>query len=103
MRTLSNAIERLISRGFTAHFGVVGDRLRAFDSGKTFGADQLTIREFQRFEGVSDPDDMDIVYAIESSDGTRGSLVDAFGAYSNPSVSAFLHDVPIRRPVEPGA
>jgi hypothetical protein len=103
MRTLSNAIERLISRGFTAHFGVVGNRLRAFDSGKTFGADQLTIREFQRFEGVSDPDDMDIVYAIESSDGTRGSLVDAFGAYSNPSVSAFLHDVPIRRPVEPGA
>ena len=103
MRTLSNAIERLVSRGFTAHFGVVGDRLRAFDSGKTFGADQLTIREFQRFEGVSDPDDMPIVYAIESSDGTRGSLVDAFGAYSNPSVSAFLHDVPIRRPVEPGA
>jgi hypothetical protein len=103
MRTLSNAIERLVSRGFTAHFGVVGGRLRAFDSGKTFGADQLTIREFQRFEGVSDPDDMAIVYAIESSDGTRGSLVDAFGAYSNPSVSAFLHDVPIRRPVEPGA
>ena len=103
MRTLSNAIERLVSRGFTAHFGVVGDRLRAFDSGKTFGADQLTIREFQRFEGVSDPDDMPIVYAIESSDGTRGSLVDAFGAYSNPSVSAFLHDMPIRRPVEPGA
>jgi hypothetical protein len=38
MRTLSNAIERLVSRGSTAHFGVVGDRLRAFDSGKTFGA-----------------------------------------------------------------
>jgi hypothetical protein len=27
-------------------------------------------------------------------------LVDAFGAYSNPTVSAFLHDVPIRRTVE---
>jgi hypothetical protein len=39
---------------------------------------------------------MAIVYAIESTDGTRGSLVDAFGAYSNPAVSAFLHDVPIR-------
>lgn len=58
MRTLSNAIERLVGRGFTAKFGVVGDRLRAFDSGKTFGAHELIIREFQRFEGVSDPDDM---------------------------------------------
>jgi hypothetical protein len=41
MGTLSSTIEGLISRGFTAHFGVVGGRLRAFDSGKTFGADQL--------------------------------------------------------------
>jgi hypothetical protein len=103
MKTLSSTIERFISLGFTAHFGVVGGRLRAFDSGKTFEADQLTIREFQRFEGVSDPGDMAIVYAIESSDGTRGSLVDAFGAYSSPTVSAFLHDVPIRRTAEPGA
>jgi hypothetical protein len=96
VRTLSSAIERLVDRGFTAHFGVVGDRLRAFDTGKTFGPQELIIREFQRFEGVSDPDDMAIVYAIESTDGTRGSLVDAFGAYSNPAVSALLHDVPIR-------
>ena len=102
MRTLSNAIERLVGRGFTANFGVVGNRLRAFDSGKTFGPHELIIREFQRFEGVSDPDDMAIVYAIESTDGTRGSLVDAFGTYASPTVSAFLHGVPIRRAVEPG-
>jgi hypothetical protein len=103
MRTLSNVIERLISRGYTAHFGVVGDRLRAFDSGKTFEAHEVIIRAYQRFEGVSDPDDMAIVYAIESTDGTRGSLVDAFGAYANPTVSAFLHDVQIRPAAETGA
>ena len=95
MRTLSSAIERLAARGFTAHFGVVDDRLRAFDSGKTFVAGELVIREFQRFEGVSDPDDMAIVYAIETTDGTRGSLVDAFGAYSSPTVSRFMHAVPM--------
>jgi hypothetical protein len=103
VRTLSSAIERLVDRGFTAHFGVVGDRLRAFDTGKTFRPQELIIREFQRFEGVSDPDDMAIVYAIESTDGTRGSLVDAFGTYASPTVSAFLRDVPIQRTVEPGA
>ena len=103
MNTLSSAIEQLASRGFTAHFGVVGDSLRAFDSGKTFRAHELIIREFQRFEGVSDPDDMAIVYAIESMDGTRGSLVDAFGTYSSPTVSAFLHNVSIRRTAEPGS
>lgn len=52
------------------------------------------IREFHRFEGVSDPDHMSIVYAIEGQGGVRGTLVDAFGAYSDPRVSAFLDGVP---------
>ena len=60
------------------------------------GESTCTIREFHRFEGVSDPDDMSIVYAIESRDGTRGTLVDAFGVYSNPAVSRVLERVPIR-------
>lgn len=101
MGTLSSAIARLTGRGFTAHFGVVGNRLRAFESGETFAAKEVVIREYARFEGVSDPDDMSIVYAIESLNGTRGSLVDAFGVYSDPAVSAFLKDVPISRDARP--
>lgn len=97
METLSSAIERLTARGFTAHFGVAGNRLRAFGSGKTFGAHEVVIEKYFRFEGVSDPGDMSIVYAIETRNGTRGSLVDAFGVSSDPSVSAFLQDVPIVR------
>ena len=77
MNTLSEALESLVRRGFTEHFGVRGDQLHGFESGRTFGANDVTIREYDRFEGVSDPDDMAIVYAIESSSGTRGTLVDA--------------------------
>ena len=77
---------------------MAGGGLRAAEGGKTYRADELTIREFHRFEGISDPDDMSIVYAIESRDGTRGTLVDAFGVYSNPAVSAVLEGVPIRGP-----
>jgi hypothetical protein len=101
--TLSGAVDDLTHRGFTEHFGVIGKKLRAIESGRTFVARDVLIREYQRFEGISDPDDMAIVYAIESMDGTRGSLVDAFGTYSSPTVSAFLHHVPIRRTVEPGS
>lgn len=94
---MDGALDDLARRGFTEHFAVFGDRLRAVGGGQTFTADELMIREYYRFEGVSDPDDMSIVYAIETRDGTRGTLVDAFGVYSNPAVSAFLDDVPIRR------
>lgn len=99
--TLAAAVEGLTRRGFTEHFEVAGDRLRALESGKVFGAAQVVIREYHRFEGVSDPDDMSIVYAIEGENGTRGILVDAFGVYSNPEVGAFLKNVPIGRPAPP--
>ena len=96
-RTLSGTLDDLARRGFGARFGVAGDGLRVNEGGRTFTADELTIREFYRFEGVSDPDDMSIVYVIESRDGTRGTLVDAFGVYANPAVGRVLERVPIRR------
>jgi hypothetical protein len=37
---------------------------------------------------------MSILCAIETDSGLRGTLVDAFGVYSDPIVGAFLHDVP---------
>jgi hypothetical protein len=94
--TLAATLDDLERRGFTERFEAAGDRLRAAGSGRTFRADELTIREFHRFEGVSDPDDMSIVYAIEGGDGTRGTLVDAFGVYASPAVGRVLASVPIR-------
>lgn len=95
--TLTGVLDDLARRGYTERFEAAGDRLRAVESGRTLRPDDLVIREFRRFEGVSDPDDMSIVYAIEARDGTRGTLVDAFGVYSNPAVSRLLERVPIRR------
>lgn len=94
--TLACAVDGLTRRGFTEDFRAVDGRLRALGAGQTFAAADLVIREFHRFEGISDPDDMAIVYAIEGEGGVRGTLVDAFGAYSDPMVSAFLARVPIQ-------
>ena len=38
---------------------------------------------------------MAIAYAIETKSGVRGILVDAFGVYSDPTISAVLRNVPI--------
>ena len=88
--TLAETIDHLNRRGFTGHFGVVADRLREFGTGVTFRADELQICGCFRFEGVSDPADMAIVYAIESRTGVHGTLVDACGVYANPVVSEFM-------------
>jgi hypothetical protein len=59
--------------------------------------EDLVIREVHRFEGISDPDDMAVVYAIESTAGVQGALIDAFGVYADPAKAAVLADIPIRR------
>lgn len=95
-RTLSDVMDELTGRGFREHFTVVDGRLRAVQSGKVFPADQVTIAEYHRFEGVSDPDDMAILYGLETRSGLRGTLTDAFGVYADPVVGAFMKDVPVR-------
>jgi hypothetical protein len=96
-------IDRFRVEGFTGSFTVRGDRLSLVETGQTFGAHDLIIRSFRRFEGISDPDDMSIVYAIETRDGARGTLVDAFGVYASPAVTRVLGPVRIERRRPAGA
>jgi len=91
------AIEELKKRGFTANFEFLDQTFRDVDSGRTFKADELTIVEHYRFEGASDPDDMSVVYAIESDDGLKGVIADAFGLYANPDLGGFLEQVKIEK------
>ena len=96
--TLGETVDHLNRQGFTGHFNVIADRLHELGTGVTFRADELRIRHCFRFEGASDPGDMAIVYAIESLTGVRGTLVDAFGVYSNPVISEFVARVAIGPP-----
>jgi hypothetical protein len=91
------AINELARRGFTDGFRVVDASLQVLRTGKMLRARDLVIREVYRFEGFSDPDDMAVVYAIESTSGIQGTLIDAFGVYADPAKAAALAHVPIRR------
>jgi hypothetical protein len=89
------AVDDLTRRGFTLDLRAVDGALRA-STGETLWPRDLVIREVHRFEGVSDPDDTEVLYAIESTSGVRGTLADAFGVYADPATGAALQDVPIR-------
>jgi hypothetical protein len=94
--TMADAMNDLKRRGFTADFEPIGKALHIAGSERTFQPDELTIVEHHRFEGSSDPEEMAVVYAMVARDGTRGVLVDAYGVYANPDLSAFLKGVLMR-------
>ena len=89
----ASVMDDLTRRGFSEQFKLESDGLRGVQTGQTFGPSQVRIIEQYRFEGVSDPDDMSIVYAIETRSGVRGTLTDAFGVYADPRVGAFFRKV----------
>jgi len=71
--TLTHVVEELARRGYKEHFQVADARLHALGTGERFDPKDIVIRGYYRFEGVSDPDDMAIVYAIETASGVAAS------------------------------
>ena len=93
MKSLSSCVNRMKEEGFKEDFQVTPTGLSSFDKTKTYGADQVKIVNFYRFEGESDPGDNSILYVIETSDGGKGTLVDGYGAYADENVSKFIVQV----------
>jgi hypothetical protein len=94
MDTLSQVMERNRQDGYTAEFMLEADGLHLKDSDRVYQPQELRMVAHHRFEGVSDPADMTAIYLIESTDGVKGLIVDAFGTYSDRSLSDFLKEVP---------
>ena len=94
-RALINVEKKLTADGYVKDFKVCEGRLHTIDdeSQKTYGPEEVTIVDFYRFEGESDPDDMSILYAIEAHDGVRGTISNAFGTYADADTDAFLRQV----------
>jgi hypothetical protein len=90
MRAALAAAERA---GFNHSFRADASGLRCLETNDVFRPEDVTIVNHQRFEGSSSADDMSVVYWIECKGGIKGTVVDAFGTYSDSSLSAFLHEV----------
>ncbi|WP_207433659.1 hypothetical protein [Sabulibacter ruber] len=85
---------KLRKEGYTEDFRVAEDeRLWNYKGDKSFGVEEVTIVNFYRFEGETNPDDMAILYALECSDGTRGIISNSYGPYADQNIDAFMRKV----------
>lgn len=96
--TLSAAAEGLKSRGYSHEFSVdeAFRLIDAHDPALTYGAHEVQVDEFQRFEGPSDPGDMAVIYALVCPNGLKGILIDAFGPNSDERIDGFVKGLHLR-------
>ncbi len=79
--SLSVAIQDLQQKGYTEDFNLVAEGVESKALKKSWKAGELEVTKFYRFEGMTNPGDNTILFLIETHDGRKGLLVDAYGAY----------------------
>jgi hypothetical protein len=93
MKTLATCVNKLVLDGYTEDFKASESGLLSLQNEKIYSPEQVHIVNFFRFEGASDPADNSIIYVIETNDGVKGTLVDAYGPYADTKVNKFIEQV----------
>lgn len=97
--TLSQVLNRLrTEEGYSQDFNLQDDHLALKAKDEKFTANDFTIDDVYRFEGFSNPADNAIIYAITTSSGEKGVLVDGYGAYSGQVSPELLKKLKRERP-----
>jgi hypothetical protein len=68
----------------------------SIDDERYFGSQDVSIVRTYRFEGISNPDDEEVIYVLQANDGTMGYLHTAYGTYADQSdvFATFLRQIP---------
>lgn len=84
-------IAELEEKGYKAHFQYTPRGLKNADDDEMFDENEMKLVDQFRYEGASNPDDMSILYVLETKDGkTKGTLVNAYGVYADADTDAFI-------------
>jgi hypothetical protein len=93
--TLLEAVQGLKASGYSEDFNLRPHCLECASSELQLHPEDFQVDEYYRFEGMSNPDDNSIVYAISRKDGIKGILVDAYGVYSDSLSEAMVEKLKV--------
>lgn len=93
MSSLLSCLAKAKKDGYDTDFKVTKAGLSSTDNQNLYSPDKIKVNNFYRFEGASDPSENAILYLLETSDGTKGILTDAYGTYANPLITAYMDQV----------
>lgn len=81
--SLADAIKALQQRGYVQDFNLHPEWIECPSLKLRLAPEEFHVDEIHRFEGMTNPDDSTILFAISSATGMKGLLVDAYGVYAD--------------------
>ena len=95
--TLSEASNALHKQGYKVNYDIEKDKLVNAETHQAITANDFEVVATHRFEGMSNPADNSILFAIEGHNGEKGQLIMPYGMYSesvSPKLLQKLDDQP---------
>jgi hypothetical protein len=94
--TVSETINGLKNEGYILDFNIKKDCIVCQKTNTVLSPDDFEIDKVFRFEGVSNPDDEAIVYAISSTKfNAKGTLVNGYGIYADEATTVLIEKLKI--------
>ncbi len=94
--TMIQAISDMKYRGYKCTFDFENDKMRCLQNEKVYTANEMNIEEQYRFEGMSNPADSSIVFAVRCDDGVKGTIVSAYGHYADTKLIQFMNELEMK-------
>lgn len=92
MNTLSASVHKVVSDGYTECFKVTSRGLYSTSRSRYYRPEQVQIVDVHRFNSQGAIEDNAVMYMIETSDGLKGTLIDAY-SHSDRSIAQFVAEV----------
>ena len=84
------AITFLNRYDYTQEFTVDNENFISMKDGRKYKPEEVTIVKAFHFEGFTNIDDMSVLYAIKTDDGSKGWISNAYGLFANGSLDKLL-------------
>lgn len=97
MKNAKNELEyinKYESKGYKDSFRVVEDKLLNNNTKIKHTPEEVKIVAEHRFEGMSNPDDMSILYVLETDNNSKGTLLASYGAGADTETAEFFNEIP---------
>lgn len=87
-------IDEYQKKGFNGNYRVDNRKLIDLKTKIAYAPENVTILKEYRFEGMSNPSDMSILYIVKTNDGSKGTILANYSPSSNIETAEFFKEIP---------
>lgn len=94
LKSETDYISKYQELGYDNNYRITGNNLVASRNDEKYDPTHVHIVAQHRFEGMSNPSDMSILYVIETRDGGKGTVLANYSPASDTAIAEFFNEIP---------